>query len=475
MPRAGRAPYPAVLGAAGHTDASKAEPNFQRVWISLAKRGFVVIAFDPPAQGERIIHYNPTTKKPRAGIASGEHTSVGLQCLLTGSTVARYFVWDAMRALDYLLTRTDVDPRRIAITGVSGGGMQSAYMALLEPRLAAAGPACWMTSTEKWFTQLGPQDGEQNVFPLLTSGLGVEDFPLGFAPRPFSYFTATRDFFPIAGAHAAFAESRRIYGVFGSPGRVELHEYDDQHSWSKPRREATYRWLQKVLNNRADDSGAEGEIPVEPVAALNCTPTGQLATSMPGEDAFTANLTLAERLSRERRPLDPDMLESALRAKLAFRRLPRPEVEHRGALERAGYRLEKLVLKTEPGILVPALLAVPPGAKRVLIYVHAMGKSAAIAEIEALARSGSMVLAPDLRGMGESAPSAEGPTEGHTARYRTAMRALHVARPLAGMQTADLLACFDYLSVRAQNIAVTGKGNAGVIALYAALLEPRIS
>ena len=480
IPRNGRAPYPAVLGAPGHTYDSKAEPNYQRLWVSLAKRGFVVIAFDPLSQGERIIHYDPKTARPRAGIASGEHTSVGLQCLLTGTSIARYFVWDGIRALDYLLTRPEVDPARIAIAGVSGGGMQAAYLALVEPRLAASGPSCWMTSTEKSFVELGPQDAEQNVMPLAPSGLGVEDFALGFAPRPFSYFTATRDFFPIAGARTAFAESRRIYEIMGSPGNVEFHEYDDGHGWSKPRREATYRWLQKVLNGRPDDTGEEPDFPVEPPAALHSTLTGHLATSLGGENAYTLNRSLAERLTRRRPQLDAAALTSAVRSRLAFKRLPAPSVDAAGPSDMPGYTVEKLVLRTEPGILVPALLFLPAaaGRKPAVLYVHPEGKAADAGDIPALTRAGHVVLAPDLRAMGESAASSTGATEGHTNRYKTAMRALHVARPLAGMQVADLLACFDYLTTRPevdpQRIAVFGKGNGGVIALYAALLEPRL-
>jgi hypothetical protein len=80
--------------------------------------------------------------------------------------------------------------------------------------------------------------------------------------------------------------------------------------------------------------------------------------------------------------------------------------------------------------------------------------------------------------MGESASASAGPTEGHTGRYKTAVRALHLGRPLVGMQVADLFACFEYLAARPevdpQRIAALGKGNGGVIALFAALLEPRI-
>jgi pimeloyl-ACP methyl ester carboxylesterase len=148
VPTSTQPPFPAVVGVAGHTQTSKAAAFYQHGWISLAKRGFLVIAFDPPGQGERIQYYDPELGRSRVGTATSEHTAVGLQCILTGSNVANYIVWDGMRAIDYLLTRNDVDPKRIAVAGNSGGGMQSAYLAALDTRLAAAAPSCFLTSSK---------------------------------------------------------------------------------------------------------------------------------------------------------------------------------------------------------------------------------------------------------------------------------------------------------------------------------------
>lgn len=277
VPTAGSAPFPAVLGTSGHTESGKADPIYQRGWISLAKRGFIVIAFDLLGQGERVQYFDPELGRSRVGHAVEEHIHAGLQCILTGTNLARYIVWDGIRALDYLLTRKDVDPARIAVAGNSGGGTQAAYLAIAEPQLAVSAPSCFMTSSQQLWTGPGPQDAEQNITGFLSSGLGLSDFPLAFAPRPFLFLTATRDFFPIAGARAAFGEARTIYGALGHPEQVEFFEADDTHGWSKPQREATYRWLQRWLNHRVDD-GPEGAVGVEPESALHCTTTGQVAT-----------------------------------------------------------------------------------------------------------------------------------------------------------------------------------------------------
>ena len=235
VPAAARPPFAAVLGVAGHTAGGKADATYQRAWIGMAKRGFLVLAIDPPGQGERVAAMGGTA----------EHTMMGIQCLLTGTNFARYEVWDSIRGVDYLLERGDVDPKRIAVAGNSGGGTQSAYLAVFEPRLAAAAPSCYITSWEKLWAGPGPQDAEQDFAGFLRDGFDFADFLIAFAPRPIQMSTAIRDFFPIDGARATYAEAKRIFEAMGAGDSTEYYEYDDQHKWSKPRQKATYRWLEK--------------------------------------------------------------------------------------------------------------------------------------------------------------------------------------------------------------------------------------
>src|SRR5262249_30251347 len=91
---------------------------YQSVWIALAKRGILVLAYDPPGQGERLEYLDPATGKSRlSGGGTGEHSMAGIQCLLTGTHIARYFIWDGIRGVDYLLNAPDVDPKGIGVTG----------------------------------------------------------------------------------------------------------------------------------------------------------------------------------------------------------------------------------------------------------------------------------------------------------------------------------------------------------------------
>lgn len=487
VPTTGRAPYPAVLGVAGHSDASKAYALYQHAWIALVKRGYIVLAFDPPGQGERTFYYDAELGRSRVGSATTEHTDAGLQCFLTGSSLAQYFTWDGIRSLDYLLSRGDVDPQRIAIAGNSGGGTQAAYLAAAESRLAAAAPSCYLTSSETLWFDPGPQDAEQNVAGFLSSGLNVKDFPLAFAPRPLEFLTATRDFFPIKGAHDAFAEAERFYQILDVPDHVKFFEYDDTHGWSLPRREETYRWFQRWLNHQPEDRGKEPEFQTEPEGLLNATKTGQLATSLGGETVPSLNAALARQLASRRPHLDPQQLLARIVSRLGIqpeRDHTPPPVASAGTLARPEYRIDKLILETEPGIHIPALLFVPKGGaaarKPAVMYLNSGGKATDArpgGDLEALVQTGNIVLAPDLRGVGET-ESRQG-SNPYNGRYQTALRALLVGKNMPGMQTLDLLRSLDYLIARDDvdpaRITVIGKGNALVPAIFAAALEPRIT
>ena len=486
MPTTGKPPYPAVLGVAGHSDTGKAHPLYQTAWAAMAMRGFAVLAYDPPGQGERSEYWDSVTQRSRTGIGTREHTMAGMQCLLTGTGIARYEIWDGIRAFDYLLSRSEIDPKRIAVAGNSGGGTQSAYLAALEPRLAAAAPSCYITSWEKLWPGQGPQDAEQNFHGFLSNGLDFGDFLIAFAPRPLKMMTAIRDYFPIEGARATFAEAARIYDVAGARGQVDFFEYDDPHGWSKPRREATYRFFQKALNGK-DAEGIEPEIEVDPASNLQATATGQLATSGGSETVASLNRKLAEQMYPKRTAAgvtDAARLREIVTARLGVTRMTGPVPARKsGEIGRDGYRIEKLLLDGEPGISIPALLAIPAAAPRPLpavLYVNSAGKAADArpgGDVEALVRAGHAVFAIDPRGYGETAPPPR--SGGYSSMYQTFMRGYLLAKPLAGMQTGDILRAFDYLASRpeidARRIAILGKSNGGVLALHAAALEPRIA
>src|SRR5256884_6634054 len=299
LPKGGRPPYPAILYPLGHERGGKTNPTWQQMLGSLATKGFVALTWDPIGQGERLQIYDEDLRESKVGDSTTEHTVVGTQCMLVGDHLARYTIWDGMRALDYLLSRKEVDPARIGLTGNSGGGTHTAYIAALDDRIQVAAPSCYITSWHLMLDTIGPQDAEQ-TFPLwLQEGFDYPDYLYAFAPKPYLLLSAIRDFFPIAGARETFAEAEKVYSAIGAREKVGMFEADDGHGYNKTRRLAAYDWFGRLLKG-ARDTDTEPTIEMATPEVLRCTPTGQGSTSLGGESVFTLNQKRLEQLKANR-------------------------------------------------------------------------------------------------------------------------------------------------------------------------------
>lgn len=243
--------HPAVLFALGHWDEGK--PAAQQIAANLALKGFVVLAFDPVGQGERIQAWSPLIHASLLGGSTEQHTTLGAQSLLLGQSFARYRIWDAKRALDYLVTRPEVDADRIGASGCSGGGTVTTYISALDPRVKVAAPACYINTFREVFA--GPTgDAEQSLPGFIEAGLDIADYIELFAPKPWLIGSTREDFFPVAGAQHAFEEAQRWYGWFGADDRIKWAVGPGGHGTPTEVREAIYGWMIRWLNNGAGDS-----------------------------------------------------------------------------------------------------------------------------------------------------------------------------------------------------------------------------
>src|SRR5207237_3992482 len=141
----------------------------------LAKNGLAVLSYDPIGQGERV-QLLDRMGKPAVKGSTTEHTLTGIGALLVGRETASYRVWDGIRSLDYLTSRSEIDPKRLGCTGNSGGGTMTAYLMALDERIVAAVPSCYITSLERLFATIGPQDAEQNITGQVAFGMEHADY-----------------------------------------------------------------------------------------------------------------------------------------------------------------------------------------------------------------------------------------------------------------------------------------------------------
>ena len=269
---------PAVIYCSGHSAEGYRSAVYLHIIVNLVKKGFIVFAFDPVGQGERLEYFDPETGKSTIGGIANEHSYPGAQAFIAGSSQARYMIWDGIRAVDYLLTRKEVDPGRIGITGRSGGGTQSSYIAAMDDRIYAAAPECYITNFTRLLQSVGPQDAEQNMFNMIQKGIDHPDFLLVRAPKPTLMITTTGDFFSIQGARETSKEVSGIYKAYGREENFSMVEDDGPHASTKKNREAMYAFFQKNLDNPGNSNDEDPQLlsPDE----MKVTKTDQVLTSL---------------------------------------------------------------------------------------------------------------------------------------------------------------------------------------------------
>ncbi|MBO9616888.1 MAG: acetylxylan esterase [Dyadobacter sp.] len=396
---------PAILFCSGHSENGFRSEAYQHLILNYTKKGFIVLAFDPIGQGERI-QYQPDELKEGA---TGEHSYAGVQSFVAGLPPANYFIWDGIRAVDYLLTRKEVDPARIGIAGRSGGGTQSAYIAAMDDRIAAAAPECYITTFDKLIHSNGPQDAEQNLMYGLAEGIDMADFLEVRAPKPALIVATTRDIFAIQGARDSYHEARKAYEAFGKPEQIQMTEDDAGHASTLKNREASYTFFQKHLNN----PGSSVDLKVQMLTdeELHATPGGRAIAALKGESMFSLNEKYTQALAERRKNVKPGAnFSEALRKKIiALSGFTKPagkaDVVFSGRLHRPEYAIEKYLVKGSGSYHLPVLWLKPARSTgATILLLNEQGKGEAVQKgklADQLASKGYEVVVPDLSGTGE--------------------------------------------------------------------------
>jgi dienelactone hydrolase len=468
-----RPPYPGVLIPCGHADNAKAYESYQTMGASLAMAGMAALVFDPIDQGERSQLLDPAGH-PLLG-STIAHTMAGVGAMLVGRSVAQYEIWDGMRALDYLLSRPEVDPARVGITGNSGGGTQTAYLMALDERIKVAAPSCYLTGFKALLATIGPQDGEQNIFGQLAFGMDHADYILMRAPAPYLMCAATNDFFDIGGAWETFRYAKRLYTRLGFAERVELMENDAPHNYNVLQRQSVLRWMARWLLGK-DEPLVEPPIAVFTDEELRATPGGQVILLPGARTTYDLNADLARELAAKRGPLwaaaSLEERRAKVRAVTGIRPLagiPEPTVEDRGE--------GRLIIVPESGIRLPALAvnAAAAGKTGLVLYVDERGKSAAFAA-GAVNAGGRALWAVDLRGTGETQQTDPPYAPGFGPNLNECVTAYLLGRSYLAMRAEDILVCARAAAAltASHTVDLVAVGNVGVPALHAAALEPQL-
>jgi cephalosporin-C deacetylase-like acetyl esterase len=487
VPTSGEAPFPAIVLAPGHGAGGKTE-NWS--WGgNFARNGIVTLAYDPIGQGERLQYYDTERKTSFIGNPTGEHGEANVGPMLLGDTIARYMVNDAMRGVDYLISRKDVDGARIGAFGCSGGGTMTAYFAALDSRLKAAATACYITSFEELLASpQGAQDAEQSIPHFIEQGMDFADWVEAFAPKPYAVVSTENDMFPFAGARATVDEAKRIYGLHSAADKLEWITGPGGHGNLGPISPAILSFFTKNLKNSVPEHPFT-PMRVAQASDLIVTPTGQALTSLGKETVYSIN---RQRAGSTAKP--PVVLRSkedlqVLQARLVddIRRLTgaaeqpgqaRPVVAVANSERRQGYTLDTISLKSDGDTAVSGIVAMPGGTNLKRSAVLMLGPvSEARETIEALAKENVIVMALDPRPTPIGTESIKSPFLG--VFNLLSLRAFLVGKTLVGFRLDDAVRAMDWIAarrnVKPEDITVYGKGPLGIVALHAAVVDKRIS
>ena len=447
------------------------------------------LCYDPIGQGERFQLLDPAGKPAIRGTT--EHTMAGIGALLIGRQLASYRIWDGFRALDYLASRPDVDPARLGCTGNSGGGTMTAYLMALDDRIKVAAPSCYITSLERLFETIGPQDAEQNITGQVAAGMEHADFVTMRAPKPTLLSVGTRDFFDIRGSWDTFRELKLIFGRLGFGERVDLFESDEEHGFTQPRRVSVARWMKRWLLKQ-DEAIDEPDFRIATNTELQCTRSGQVLTDFKGVSVFDLNRERERVLRRIRRASDEQLNREEFRAAVKKRLgladwKPGPlPVKNVDSILKFYLSGKSFKLEVDPGIEVtftdvgigeqhansPTLVLVGgnslPGGKR------------AAGVPEGLETGYGRTIVFDLPGQGAAATNGRSQeTQSPFGRdWREAFMAFSMNKPLLGQRAAELLNLLETLDAfrdqkKAAGFHVVGLGLAGPAVLHAAILDDR--
>ncbi|MCS7222707.1 MAG: acetylxylan esterase [Anaerolineae bacterium] len=472
-----QSPFPAVVIPVGHS--GKQFESYQLPAQLFARCGYLAVLFDPPGQ----------TGEKREG---NDHFLDGVRCYLVGETSSRYFVADALRCIDYLETRSDVDlSRGVAMTGVSGGGTTAILATLLDDRIAVLGPSCCVSPlAELDITQCYAGCPETHMWRRYAEGIDEIDLLCAAFPTPILLMAGAEDeVFHIADTQQLAEEVAAFYAQADAGERFVFFVDQAGHGYTlaQARQFVRFmdRWLlgqpERALPDLPDDAFA-----LDPYEEMRCFPSQ--AVNM---RTLAFHRAAALEATRDRDPIRIRAAAAAING--VGHPIPRPQATEGQPFRVWTHHWQQVMLYPEEGIELPATFLYPYDASRptpALLHLDDRGRNRLLYRHGLLARAIRFLeegqdhyaaLSVDLRGWGDSAPAIypyEMASWGGLDRY-LAYTSAALGDPVMAMRVRDALSALIYLrtrpEIRPDHIVLTGCGLGGVVALQAAVIDGEVS
>jgi cephalosporin-C deacetylase-like acetyl esterase len=478
LPAAGRKPFPVILYQCGH--ANKSRFTHHGAWF--AARGIAVMIMDNIEMGEiEFTHH-------------GVYSHAWFHWYSRGFSPLAVELLNARRALDYLCARDDLDRGRIGATGISGGGMATFFLAAIDERVKASAPVSGSLSTPGWIKHRLSSAHCDCQYPVNSYGLLYSEIGALTAPRTQLLCNADADRgFPMDAFSQMADKMREIYRLYDADGALRTAVVPGGHADTEAIRLPVYAFFLKEFLGIDTPVTAEGPVDQPPVGELVCFRDG-----LPLNERLSRideELILARTVSLEPRPAEARRkrlgeLTGQLREQV-FRYFPAQAAPLDAAWSEPGVvqgrSIKKVSFHSFEDLRVRGVYSLPAGRASagrlpaVLVVDHRKGipvwgneqplernrwGERAMLLVETLDR-GSRALEQNLRSFSDDDPL-----------HHMRRQAMVAGTTLDSMQVYEILRSLEFLrsmpEVDAARITVTGKGETGVNALYAALLDGKV-
>jgi len=471
----GAGPFPAVVIPVGHS--GKHYANYQIPAQAFARLGTLAVLFDPPGQDSE--------KKP-----GNDHFSDGVRTFLTGCSSQRYFVLDALRCIDYLETREDVDlSHGVGMTGVSGGGQTTLFATLFDARIACQGPSCCLCRmADHPVGDAYATCAESMWSGRIAAGVDEIDILLAGIPTPTIYMAGKQDeVFQIEWSRALAQTVGECFALAGVEDRFRFFEDEGGHAYTLAQVEQFAAWMNRWMSGQPERVVPHldpEEFVMLDYEMLKCRPA-------PEENMFTLNRAIARDLKSRR---DPKPEREAVRQ--AVQRVIGAPTHTGQWKESAPFQLwmqnyHEVLFSTEQ-LEIPATLLRPvkkslTGSGKWIVYMDDQGRRNALeswgpgAQLSQLSERDAdvphpTVLVPDLPGWGDSLPALTPYTLvgwGSADRF-AAYLSCALGDGVLAIQTRCAANLIQYLirekKVDPGDIILVGRGLGGVVALLSGAL-----
>ncbi|HIA20792.1 MAG TPA: hypothetical protein EYN70_15490, partial [Planctomycetaceae bacterium] len=428
---------------------------------------------------------------PRLRPGTREHLHAGNQQFLVGDFFGMWRAWDGIRALDYLLTRKEVDPQHVGVTGNSGGGTMTTWLCGVEPRWTMAAPSCFVTTFRRNLENELAADTEQCPPKVLAQQLDHDDFIAAMAPQPVILLAKERDYFDVRGTEEAYRRLKKLYRLLGQEENVSMFVGPTYHGYSQENREAMYQWFNRATKNSTVDK--EPAIQIEEDKTLWCTPKGQVAGLTNTRTVFQFTAEKSRQLAVQRKPLTGEDLRKSVMELLRIPPRPAKPPHYRiwRYLPSGNYPTQYAIayaIESEPRIQAityrltdERLYSRPPrSGEQATLYVSHLSSDAELRSEPMIAElikqdPQRAFFTCDVRGVGESQPGTGSPGSFHQpygSDYFYAIHSLMLDRPYLGQKTFDVLRVLQWLETLGHHdVHLVGKGWGALAATFAALIS----